>query len=174
MQDYFLILLQPIVYRAEIRYPYPETLRLNNHKCATSQGYECLSLCKTDLLFFVVKDQSCNVQGQPTPCSHTALQIRTDCIFFYHLCRGWGTWHLLCERSLVLSLSPNVWVYWCAVTGPGWSSPTRIRASCWASTVCSWALMATNRSQTQAALTPLSSTPTAPTTTLQLNCYGSI
>ncbi len=58
---------------------------------------------------------------------------------------GLGPWHLLDEHSLVLSLSANVWVYWCAVTGPGWSCPTRIRASCCASSVSVCALIATNR-----------------------------
>lgn len=72
-------------------------------------------------------------QQPPPPNSSSG---KTDYLFFHHLCWGRGPWHLLDEPSLVLSLSANVWVYWCAVTGPGWSYPTRIRASCCASSVC--------------------------------------
>lgn len=57
---------------------------------------------------------------------------------------GLGPQHLLDEHSLVLSLSANVWVYWCAVTGPGWSYPTRIRASCCVSSVSVCVLIAAN------------------------------
>lgn len=81
----------------------------------------------------------------PPPLFPVPLQQKDRLPIFLSPVLGPGPWHLLDERSLVLSLSANVWVYWCAVTGPGWSYPTRIRASCCASSVSVCAPIATNR-----------------------------
>lgn len=120
-------------------------------RSAFGRGYVCLSLCKTALRFFftlfvvAVKDQSSDVRWQPNSPPHIHLQWNDRLPISLSPVLGPGPWHLLDEHSLVLSLSANVWVYWCAVTGPGWSYPTRIRASCCASSVSVCALIATNR-----------------------------
>lgn len=72
--------------------------------------------------------------GNPTLPS-IPLQWKDRLPIFLSPALGPGPWRLLDEHILVLALSANVWVYWCAVTGPGWSYPTRIRASCCSSSV---------------------------------------
>lgn len=110
----------------------------------------CHCVKKALLCFFVFccccegSEFWCPVATQhPPPPLH--LQRKDRLPIFLSPVPGPGPWHLLDEHSLVLSLSANVWVYWCAVTGPGWSYPTRIRASCCASSVSVCALIATNR-----------------------------
>lgn len=100
-------------------------------------------------LLVAVKDRNIDVRWQPRPPPHrhphTHLQRKDRLPILLSPVPGPGPWHLLDEPGLVLSLSANVWVYWCAVTGPGWSYPTRIRASCCASSVSVCAPMAANR-----------------------------
>lgn len=117
-------------------------------RSAAGRGYECLPLCKTALLFFQLwRIRVLMSGGNPTPPlpPPIPLQRKDRLPIFLSPVLGPGPWHLLDEHSLVLSLSANVWVYWCAVTGPGWSCPTRIRASCCGSSVSVCALIATNR-----------------------------
>lgn len=58
-----------------IHKPRGRTITVLRQVC-TSQGYKCWPLHKTALFFFVVKDQSCNVQWQRTRSSYTALQSK--------------------------------------------------------------------------------------------------
>lgn len=99
---------------------------------AADRGYESLPLSKTAF----VKDLSSHVQWQPNNPLLMHLQWKDRLPIFLSPVLEPGRWHLLGKLSLVLSLSANVWVYWCAVTGLNWSNPTCIKASCSSSSVC--------------------------------------
>lgn len=105
---------------------------------AAGQGYECLLLCKIAVcsLFWGIRCRMYNGNQTSSTPALIPLQWKDRLPISLSPVLGLGPGHLLDQHSLVLSLSANVWVYWCAVTGPGWSYPTRIRASCCVSSVC--------------------------------------
>lgn len=90
-----------------------EPLLQQFEESAGSGGYECFPLCKTNLLFWAVKDQSFDVQGQPNTAAHqspiTPTYLYTSpeerqIAYFPITCAGAGA-HDICSAS-VASCSP--------------------------------------------------------------------
>lgn len=99
---------------------------------AAGAGYECLPACET----VAVKDQSSYVQWQPNNQHLVHLHWEDRLPIFLSPALEPARWHQLDEPGLGLSPSANVWVCWCAVTGPDHSTPHVLRASCCCSSVC--------------------------------------